>query len=169
VTVPIVSFVGKSEVGKTTVLEKIIREFKRRGYRVGTIKHDTHGFEVDRPGKDSWRHAQAGSDTVVLSGPRKLAVIRRLEAELPLDEIARYLDDVDIVLTEGYKRGDKPKVEISRRERGTELLCSVDELVAIMADYPLVMDVPQFGLDDAPQVVDLLVRTFLEGPEGGER
>jgi molybdopterin-guanine dinucleotide biosynthesis protein B len=168
-TVPIVSFVGKSEVGKTTALEKIIREFKRRGYRVGTVKHDTHGFELDRPGKDSWRHAQAGSDTVVLSGPRKLAVIRRLEAELPLDEITRYLEDVDIVLTEGYKRGDKPKVEISRRERGTELLCSVDELVAIMADYPVPIDVPQFGLDDAPQVVDLLVRTFLGGAKGGVR
>jgi molybdopterin-guanine dinucleotide biosynthesis protein B len=168
-TVPIVSFVGKSAAGKTTALEKIIREFKRRGYRVGTVKHDTHGFEVDRPGKDSWRHAQAGSDTVVLSGPHKLAIIRRLEAELSLDEVARYLDDVDIVLTEGYKRGDKPKVEISRRERGTELLCSVDELVAIMADYPVAMEVPQFGLDDAPQVVDLLIRTFLASPEGGER
>ncbi len=167
-TVPIVSFVGKSNTGKTTALEKVIREFKRRGYRVGTIKHDTHGFEIDRPGKDSWRHAQAGSDTVVLAGPRQLAVIKKLEADPSLDEAARYLEDVDIVLTEGYKRGDKPKVEISRLERGTELLCSPEELVAIMADYPVAVAVPQFGLNDAAGVVDLLIRTFLDEREGSE-
>ncbi len=70
---------GKSGVGKTTALERVIREIKRRGYRLGTVKHDTHGFDVDKPGKDSWRHAQAGSDAVVISGPRKMALIRQLD------------------------------------------------------------------------------------------
>jgi molybdopterin-guanine dinucleotide biosynthesis protein B len=159
--VPIVSVVGLSGVGKTTALEKIVRELKRRGYRVGTVKHDTHGFDVDTPGKDSWRHAQAGSDAVVISGPAKLALIRQVERELSLDEIAGLMDDVDLVLTEGYKRGDKPKIEITRRARGTELLCETAELIGLMADYPVDRPVPQFALDDAAGVVDLLEGLYL--------
>ena len=132
--VPVVSVVGKSGVGKTTALEKVIAELKSRGYRVGTVKHDTHGFDVDKPGKDSWRHARAGSDIVVISGPRKMALIQQLSREMPLDKIVSLMGEVDLVLTEGYKLGDKPKIEITRRERGTELLCQRDELECIMAD-----------------------------------
>lgn len=153
---PVISMVGKSGVGKTTALERVIREIKRRGYRLGTVKHDTHGFEIDKPGKDSWRHAQAGSDAVVISGPRKMALVRQLEVEMPLDRIVELMGDVDLVITEGYKRGDRPKIEVARRERGTELLCRPDELLAIMTDYPVDMPVPQFALDDAAGVVDLL-------------
>ena len=154
--VPVVSVVGRSGVGKTTALERIIRELKRRGYRVGTVKHDTHGFEVDKPGKDSWRHAQAGSDVVVISGPRKLALIRQQSQEMPLDDVVKLMLDVDIVITEGYKQGDRPKIEVTRAERGRELLCRADELIALMTDYPVDMAVPQFALDDADGVVDLL-------------
>lgn len=154
--VPVVSVVGLSGVGKTTALERIIGELKRRGRRVGTVKHDTHGFEVDRPGKDSWRHAQAGSDVVVISGPRKLALIRQLSEELPLDDVVGLMPDVDIVITEGYKEGDKPKIEVTRAARGKKLLCEADELIALMTDYPVDMPVPQFALDDAGGVVDLL-------------
>lgn len=159
--VPVVSVVGKSGVGKTTALERIIREIKRRGLRVGTVKHDTHGFDVDKPGKDSWRHARAGSDAVVISGPRKMALIRQLDAELPLDDIVHLMGNVDLVITEGYKRGDKPKIEITRQERGTELLCQPEELIGIMADYPIDLPVPQFALEDAAGVVDLLERLYL--------
>jgi molybdopterin-guanine dinucleotide biosynthesis protein B len=163
--VPIVSMVGKSGVGKTTVLERLIRELKRRGYRVGTIKHDTHGFEVDRPGKDSWRHAQAGSDSVVISGPRKMALIRTLDAEMSLEDIVQLMGDVDLVITEGYKRGDKPKIEVTRQERGMELLCRPEELIGVMADYPVDMPVPQFPLDDAVGIVDLLENLYLQPVE----
>jgi molybdopterin-guanine dinucleotide biosynthesis protein B len=159
--VPVISVVGKSGVGKTTVLERIIRELKGRGYKVGTVKHDTHGFDVDRPGKDSWRHAQAGSDMVVISGPRRMALIRQLDREMSLDEIVLMLGDVDIVVTEGYKRGDKPKIEVTREERGSELLCRAEELIGIMADYPVDMPVPQFPLDDAVSVVNLLEELYL--------
>lgn len=158
--VPVISVVGKSGVGKTTVLVRIIRELKSRGYKVGTVKHDTHGFEVDRPGKDSWRHAQAGSDAVVISGPGKMALIRRLEQEMPLDQIVGLMGDVDLILTEGYKRGDRPKIEVARRERSSELLCQAAELLAIMADYRIDMPVPQFSLDDAAGLVDLLERLY---------
>jgi molybdopterin-guanine dinucleotide biosynthesis protein B len=160
--VPVISVVGKSGVGKTTALELVIREIKRRGYKVGTIKHDTHGFEMDKPGKDSWRHAQAGSDVVVISGPRKMALIRKLDEEMSLDGIVELMGDVDLVVTEGYKRGDRPKIEVTRRERGTDLLCDAEELIAIMADYPVDIPVPQFALDDALRVVDLLEELYLQ-------
>ena len=166
--VPVISLVGKSGVGKTTALERVIREIKRRGYRVGTVKHDTHGFEMDKPGKDSWRHAQAGSDAVVVSGPRKMALIRRTDEEMPLEDIVELMGDVDLVITEGYKRGDKPKIEVSRRERGTELLCQPDELIGIMADYPVALPVPIFDLEDAAGIVDMLERLYLQRAEDSE-
>ena len=166
--VPVVSLVGKSGVGKTTALERIIREIKRRGYRVGTVKHDTHGFEMDKPGKDSWRHAQAGSDAVVVAGPRKMALIRRTDGEMPLEDIVELMGDVDLVITEGYKSGTKPKIEVSRLERGTELLCHPDELIGIMADYPVDVPVPVLGLEDAAGVVDLLEKLYLQGPGENE-
>ncbi len=82
-------------------MEKLIAELKRRGYRVATIKHDVHGFEIDQPGKDTWRHAQAGSDHVVIASPTRIAHIRRLNRELTLPEIIATIQDVDIILTEG--------------------------------------------------------------------
>lgn len=159
--IPMISVVGKSDTGKTTLLVKLVAELKRRGYRVATVKHDTHGFEVDQPGKDSWRHAQAGSDVVVISGPNRLALIEKRQREATLDEIAGRVGNVDIILTEGYKRGDKPKIEVSRREKGSELLCTEDELIAIATDQPFAMNVPQFDLDDAAGLVDLIEERFL--------
>jgi len=166
-SVPVVSLVGPSGVGKTTALEPIIRELKQRGYRVGTIKHFAHGFDVDRPGKDSWRHAQAGSEAVAVAGSHQLAVIRQLQVEMSVDEIVPLLGDVDIVITEGYKHGDRPKLEVTRKEVSTELLCRADELIGILADYPIDLPVPQFALDDARGVVDLLEELYL-GDKGGE-
>lgn len=159
--VPIVSVVGKSGSGKTTFLEKLLPELKSRGYRVAIVKHDTHGFDIDHPGKDSWRHAQAGADVVVISSPRRIALIQRLDEEMSLDEIARYIRGVDIIITEGYKRGDKPKIEISRRTRSQELICSQEELIAIVTDQSFPLDVPHFGLDDAAGVANRLEKQFL--------
>ena len=159
--IPVISVVGKSDVGKTTLLEKLIRELKAHGYRVATIKHDAHSFDIDHPGKDTWRHAQAGSDHVVIASPARIAHIQRTERELTLPEIVATIDDVDIILTEGYKRGPAPKIEVSRAEKGRELLCSREELVALVTDQPFDMDVPQFGLNDAKGLVDLVVQRFL--------
>jgi molybdopterin-guanine dinucleotide biosynthesis protein B len=160
-TPPVVSVVGKSNVGKTTLLEKLIIELKRRHYKVATIKRDVHGFDVDRPGKDSWRHGQAGSDCVVISSPQKLAMIRKVDDELPIDEVVSVLPEVDIVLTEGYRRQNKPKIEVSRREMGSDLLCDEEELICIVTDQVHDLRVPQFGLDDAGGIVDLLECTYL--------
>jgi molybdopterin-guanine dinucleotide biosynthesis protein B len=164
---PIISIVGKSGAGKTTFLERLIPELKRRGYRVAVVKHDVHGFEVDVPGKDSWRLAQAGSDTVVIAGPSKLALIRGLEREMSLGEIAALLPEADIILTEGYKRGTAPKIEVSRRAVSQELLCTEEELVALVTDQSFPLDVPQFELDDVAGVVDLLEKQFLKGRPRG--
>jgi molybdopterin-guanine dinucleotide biosynthesis protein B len=147
----------------------LIAELKRRNYRVAAIKHDVHGFEIDKPGKDSWRLAKAGSDAVVISSPRKIALIKRLEREMTLEEIARLLTDVDIILTEGYKRGDAPKIEVSRRDKGSELLCSEEELLAIASDQRFDLDVPQFDLNDAEGIVDLIERRFLRDEKGDNR
>jgi len=163
--IPVISMVGKSGVGKTTALVRVIGELKRRGYRVGTVKHDTHGFEMDKPGKDSWHHAEAGSDVVAVSGPRKMALIRKMDGEMALDDIVELMGNVDLVITEGYKRGNKLKIEVSRKERGTELLCKPEELICIMADYSVDMPVPQFDLEDAEGVVDLIERLCVRRKE----
>jgi molybdopterin-guanine dinucleotide biosynthesis protein B len=157
---PIVSVVGRSDSGKTTFLEKLIPALKARGLRVAVVKHDSHGFEMDRPGKDTWRLRQAGADAVMISAPHQMALIRSgLDREETLDELAMLVSNqVDLVLTEGYKSGDKPKIEVSRTVvSGGELLCSREELLAVVADGPRPVDVPQFDLEDAGGVADLLV------------
>jgi molybdopterin-guanine dinucleotide biosynthesis protein B len=162
--IPIVSIVGKSDAGKTTLIEKLIPELKRRGYRVATIKHDAHQFEIDHPGKDSYRHFQAGADWTLIGSPAKLALVRRLERELSLDEIAALITDADIILTEGYKREAAParRIEVSRRAHTTELISDPSELLAIAADYPIEIDVPVFDIDDARGLVDLIERAVLQ-------
>ena len=158
----IISFVGKSNVGKTTHLEKVIAEIKRRGYKVAIIKHHTHDFEIDVPGKDTWRHAQAGADSVVISSPYKIALIEKVAEEKTLDEIAGKLQGVDIIITEGYKRGKKPKIEIVREERSTEPMCDPKELVALVTDCDVEIDIPKFEFDQVKELVDLIEEKFMK-------
>jgi len=121
--IPIVSIVGKSDIGKTTLIEKLLPELTGRGYRIATVKHDIHGFEVDREGKDSWRHKKAGAHTVVLSSPQKVALIRDVEKDLSLEEIRESLvEDVDLILSEGYKKDVQPKIEVFRKGKYKGLL-----------------------------------------------
>jgi molybdopterin-guanine dinucleotide biosynthesis protein B len=164
--IPIVSIVGKSDAGKTTLLEKLIPELKRRGYRVATIKHDAHQFEIDHPGKDSYRHFHAGSDWTVIGSPGKIASIRRIERELTLDEIAATLSGVDIILTEGYKREARQRIEVSRREQSTELISDRSELLAIASDYAIDIGVPVYDIDDARGLVDLIEQAVLGSQPG---
>ncbi|MBM4432185.1 MAG: molybdopterin-guanine dinucleotide biosynthesis protein B [Chloroflexi bacterium] len=160
--IPVVSVVGRSNVGKTTFVEKLIRELKRRGYRVGTIKHYRHEFEIDQPGKDSWRHLQAGSETAVIAGPHKMALVRRLERELTVDEIVALMGPLDLVITEGYKGQDKPKIEVFRQAHSDRLVTPTEQLVALVTDQPFVLPVPHFALDDAAGVADLLENRYLK-------
>jgi len=170
--VPIISVVGKSDSGKTTLIERLVKELKGRGYRVGTVKHDYHGFEVDKEGKNSWRHGQAGADTVAISSPTKLALIKKVEGEIPLKELGGlFFEDVDIVLTEGYKSGPMPKIEVHRAALGTELLCTKkeDRLIAVASDEGLAMDVPCFHIDDVTSLADYIEGRYIKKKAKGER
>jgi molybdopterin-guanine dinucleotide biosynthesis protein B len=159
---PIISVAGRSKIGKTTFLVKLIAELTRRGHRIGVIKHSVHTFAFAEPGRDTWQHAQAGARAVAFATANEVVVTRQLDRELSIDEVALMLGDVDLVLTEGYKRAHKPKIEVSRRERGTNLVCRKDEIIAVVSDHPIDLDVPRFDLDDAPGVATLLELHFLD-------
>jgi molybdopterin-guanine dinucleotide biosynthesis protein B len=161
--VPVVSIVGKSGVGKTTVMEKLIAELKKRGYRVATLKHNVHGFDIDLEGKDTWRYAQAGSDTVAISSSHKIAIIRKVGHDHTLAELNRFIGtDFDIILAEGFKQDKAPKIEVHRQELGAELLCNKEELLAIATDERLEIDVPQYTLEDARGIADLIEKRFFD-------
>jgi molybdopterin-guanine dinucleotide biosynthesis protein B/molybdopterin-guanine dinucleotide biosynthesis protein len=160
------SFVAKSGTGKTTLLEKVIAELKDRGHRIGVIKHDAHRFDIDHPGKDSHRLTAAGADTMLISSPAKLALVKQHEASPPIEElIATYFADVDIVLTEGFKKSGLPKIEVHRGERSATLLCRGEEhdpsLLAVASDEPLSLDVPVLDLNDTGAVADFIEERFL--------
>lgn len=162
--IPIISIVGKSDSGKTTLIEKLVPELTRRGYRIATIKHDIHGFEVDREGKDSWRHKQAGAHTVVISSPQKVALIRDVEKDLTLAELReKLIQDVDLILSEGYKKDVQPKIEVFRKEKHRELLCTEeDNLIAIVSDKKFEIGVPCFFLNDIKGLADFIEEKFLK-------
>ncbi|MBN2470524.1 MAG: molybdopterin-guanine dinucleotide biosynthesis protein B [Anaerolineae bacterium] len=166
-TIPVITIIGKSGAGKTTLLEKLIAELTRRGYDVGTVKHHSHvGFEIDHPGKDSWRHARAGSRFVVVAAPDKIASYRLLERELALDEITAVISGVDIILAEGYRQAGKPTLEVVRAANSLELICPPEQRFAVAADVPLETGVPQFHLNDVQGMADLIEQLFLPGKAG---
>jgi molybdopterin-guanine dinucleotide biosynthesis protein B len=159
---PIVSIVGKSESGKTTLLEKLIKELKSRGYKVATVKHAPNESSFDEPGKDSWRHVQAGSEAAVISSSDKLVLIKPLGAEAGFEQLAHLLgEDYDIILAEGFKASDAPKIEVHRKQAGP-LLPKARKLIAIATDEPLDTKTRQFSLDDAKGIADLLEKGFLK-------
>jgi molybdopterin-guanine dinucleotide biosynthesis protein B len=157
---PIVSVAGRAKVGKTTFLVKLIAELTRRGYRIGVIKHSAHDLTLSEPGRDTWRHAQAGAQVVAFASKSELAIAHQLERELDLDEIVPHLGPVDLILTEGYKQAHKPKIEVSRRERGTGLICRRSEIIAVVSDYAVEIEVPQFDLNDVAGVADLIEQRY---------
>lgn len=164
--VPIVCIVGKSGAGKTRVIEGLVAELKGRGYRVATIKHSAHGFDLDQAGKDSWQHAQAGSDAVFISSPNKFALMRNVDHDLTLAELSRFVGlDFDIVLAEGFKQSKGAKIEVHRKELGIELLCDQEELMAIATDEQLELNVPQYAPDDAKGLADQIEKSFLSRDE----
>ncbi len=171
--IPIVSIVGRSGSGKTTLIERLIPVLAARGARVATVKHHRHRSPVDVPGKDSWRHARAGARAVVVAGAAELAFFRPMEGPPALEGIVReYLHDVDLVLTEGFKEGPAPKIEINRAAQDLDLLCGPgDHLIAVVTDRDLPVEVPAFGLDAIEPLADFLEARYLGvgGRRGGVR
>ncbi|HHT9136654.1 MAG TPA: molybdopterin-guanine dinucleotide biosynthesis protein B [Candidatus Wunengus sp. YC60] len=158
--VPVISIVGRSNSGKTTLIVKLVKELKSRGYKVATIKHSHHHFELDTEGKDSWLHTQAGADAVVVASQNMTGIIRQSPKAPPLTEIINtYLQDVDIVVVEGYKTEAIPKVEVFRSEISTELVCRDDKyLIAVVGDKNPGISVPFFPIDDKiSTIIDFLL------------
>lgn len=153
--IPVYSVVAFSNTGKTTMLEKLIPELKRRGFRVAVVKHDAHEFEIDHKGKDSWRMTQAGADVTVVASQTKAAVMEN--RYVPLEELIGRIGDVDIILTEGYKHGPWPKIALMRSENGKPLPLSPEECLAVMSDVPIKTDTPCLGLDDIPKLADIII------------
>jgi molybdopterin-guanine dinucleotide biosynthesis adapter protein len=162
---PIICIVGASNSGKTTFLEQLIPELRRRGYRVGTIKHDVHGFDMDREGKDTWRHRKAGAETIAIASPLMLATIRETDAEMPLEQIAgRFFWDEDLLLTEGYKQSRFPKIEVFRSAVEAKPICGPqDNLLAIITEDQVEQDVPLFRFDEVAGVANLIEERYLKG------
>jgi molybdopterin molybdotransferase len=164
----VVSIVGKSQSGKTMLMEQLIAEFKKRGYKVAALKHASHGMEIDQPGKDSWRFAQAGSDAVCVSSSEKLAFIKKLDHDLDIKEIMPLLgSEFDLVLVEGFRESKIPKIEVHRKELGDDLLCSPEELSAIVTDGSLDIlradscQLPIFGWGDIAAIADFIEKNFV--------
>lgn len=159
---PVVSIVGWSNSGKTTFLEQLVRELKRRGYRVGTVKHHHGDINLDRPGKDTWRHARAGADAVALAGTSGFVLFKKWESNEGLDEIARLMLEMDIIITEGFKSENKPKIEVRRREINREPAAPREELIALVGEAGAGEGVPCFNSGDFSGVADLLEKLFLK-------
>jgi molybdopterin-guanine dinucleotide biosynthesis protein MobB len=162
VKAPRVAFVGRHNSGKTTLLMAVLPLLVARGLRVGYLKHAHAGFEIDQPGKDSYRARRAGAVQTIVTGGGKTAAIDGApdERDLTLDEvIARYArDDLDLLVVEGFKAEPLPKIEVARAALSTELLCLNDRnLVATVTDFPVSPAVPHFGLDDAPKVAEFVL------------
>lgn len=146
--VPIITFAARSGTGKTSFLEQVIPILKQRGIRLALIKHDAHRFEMDKPGKDTWRFTQAGADIVCIANQEKFAMLEQTQGGLSLREVVERLPQADLILTEGYKKNPVPKIEVHRAELGRPLLSSPEELIAVVTDEPLNAGVPEFPLND---------------------
>ena len=159
---PIVSLVGSSGAGKTTFLEKLIPELVRRGFRVGTIKHDVHGFEMDTPGKDSWRHKHAGAVLSMIASPFQVGMVMDVDHDHSPEELLPLISGVDIILTEGYKKAGRIKVEVFRPDgRDKTPLCANDDaLIALVSDVAVDLRVPRFPLSDVKRLAGFLITRF---------
>lgn len=133
---PLLSIVGLSGSGKTTLLEKLIAVMTGKGLKVGTIKHSRHPHPMDSPGKDSWRHKNAGAARTIFIGPKLLQLVSDVEGEpLPGELAGQYLVDMDIVLVEGFLNSKTEKIEVVRRERSTGPVSTpTDGLIAVATD-----------------------------------
>ena len=159
--IPVIAFAAYSGTGKTTLIEKLVRELKNRGLRLAVIKHDGHKFEIDHEGKDSWRFAKAGADITVISSSEKTAYVE--QGELTLEQLLDMIHGVDLILVEGYKNENLPQIGIARAATGKGFPFEPEHFIALVTDMKMDTDVPCFGLDDIVPVADfILERTAMK-------
>jgi molybdopterin-guanine dinucleotide biosynthesis protein B len=159
--VPIVSFVGRSNSGKTTLIERVIPELVRAGYKVATVKRAGHGFDLDTEGKDSWRHKQAGASSVMILSKGSMAMFADTDGQMNVEDVRdRFLDHTyDLIIAEGWKHEGYPKIVVVRDQIG-EVPISTEGLLAVVSDKPVDLSVPLFGRDDFVGVAALIMKQF---------
>jgi molybdopterin-guanine dinucleotide biosynthesis protein B len=158
----IICIVGRSQSGKTTLIEKLIPVLKNKGYRIGSIKHSHHIFDFDKSGKDSWRHKDAGAEAVIIASPGKIAMVKN-DHHGTLESLLDYFGDQDLVIAEGYKGARQPKIEVVRAARHDDALLREDRhLVAVVTDADLEIELPVFGLEDIDNLADFIEEKCLK-------
>ena len=161
----VVSFAGYSGSGKTTLVEAVIRLLCEQGYRTGAVKHDGHHFDIDKPGKDSWRMTQAGAAVTVITDSEKLAMIKKHDVPpTPETVVENYFSDMDIVIIEGWKDCAPNRIEVHRQETGREPICLQPDatgFVAVATDVRINITLPQLDINNPQEVVDFIVSSFL--------
>ncbi|MFQ5826815.1 MAG: molybdopterin-guanine dinucleotide biosynthesis protein B [Dehalococcoidia bacterium] len=166
---PMISIVGRAKSGKTSLLEHLIPELKRRGYRLATIKHSAHGHDLNEKGKDSQRLANAGSDAVMVSSSQGLAMLKNVGKELGAEELSLLMgNDYDLIITEGFKKGKAAKIEVHKPGPDSGLMCHPSELLAVVTDEPLDIPVPQYPRSDVSGLADLIEQSLLPQAGGDE-
>ena len=156
--------VGRKKVGKTTLIEKLLSALKERGYKMGSIKYTTGDHEFDTPGKDSYRHAQAGAESTVIISPHKAAVFLNTTQNRELESI---LDSVflgyDLILGEGFRSSPYPKIEVHNPEGNIAPLCSPeDNLIALVSKRKVDIGVPSFSPETIGPLVEFIEERFLK-------
>ncbi|MDX8414040.1 MAG: molybdopterin-guanine dinucleotide biosynthesis protein B [Mariprofundales bacterium] len=155
---PVLAIVGRSNSGKTTLMEKLVQQLTHQGLRIATIKHSHHQPPMDQPGKDSWRHKKAGAVRALLVGPEQMLMVTDCQqVQSPHTLATQYCGDVDLVLVEGYAALPGAKIEVVRAARSTEPRCQTSEWIALVTDVEGVAStVPQFALDDVDGIAQLI-------------
>lgn len=162
---PIISIAGKSNAGKTTFVVKLITELTRKGYRIGSVKHTHHDIDLDRKGKDSWRHKQAGAKTTLVVTDQQIAMVKD-DLRPDIEKMRSYLSDMDLILAEGFKRQPLPKIEVFRMDGPHDhpLFLDHPDLIALVTDATFTPSVPVFGLNDIGSVATFVQNRYLNHP-----
>lgn len=157
--IPVLGFSAYSGTGKTTLIEKLVRNLKMQGLRVAVLKHDVHGIEIDREGKDSWRFAQAGAEITIVSSAQKTAYIE--QRPLQFEQVIAKVHDVDLILVEGYKKEPLTQIGICRKEIGKDFPDTLNRYAAIVTDIEdIKTDIPKFGFEDIDKLTEFIIKNM---------
>ncbi len=147
-----------SNTGKTVLIEGLIKEIKNRGYTVATIKHDVHGFDIDKEGKDTWRHRKAGAEAVIISSRERMALIREVQEELPLEELIKQVEEFDFIIIEGYKKSKYRKLEVYRQGISKKIITPKEQLIGVASDVNLSLEgVRVVDLNNYEEIANLVI------------